>query len=68
MLIDEEGLKVKVLSFVIFFVNLGNDLKEKVLFVVVVLYIDVVFFFGYDKVKSEVFDEKLCYIECWFLW
>lgn len=63
--VDEEGLKAKALSFVISLVNSGNDSKEKALSVAASSYTDVVSFFGHDKAKSEVLDEKLRYIERW---
>lgn len=62
---DEEGLKAKALSFVISLVNSGNDSKEKALSVAAASYTDVVSFFGHDRAKSEVLDEKLRYIERW---
>ncbi len=62
---DEESLKAKALSFVISLVNSGNDSKEKALSVAASSYTDVVSFFGHQKQKSEVLDEKLRYIERW---
>lgn len=62
---DDESLKAKALSFVISLVNSGNDSKEKALSIAASSYTDVVSFFGHEKAKSEVLDEKLRYIERW---
>lgn len=63
--IDDESMKAKALSFVISLVNSGNDSKEKAISITASSYTDVVSFFGHEKPKSEVLDEKLRYIERW---
>jgi hypothetical protein len=62
---DDEATKARALSFVITLVNAGSEPKDKVLALSASAYTDVVSFFGQDRPKSDVLEEKSRYIERW---